>query len=139
MRCFAFVAALFLAGCASSPRFVHQDANSAVVAMPHDSNCWPSYYRDNADKMLRARFPQGYVVEKEEEFVTGVSTHTTGQSRTEEAPTLMLGGGSRNGNGNSSSRSFGGIAVPVGETRQRVTSDTTTSNQTEWRMYVRAK
>ena len=46
------------AGCAS-PRFVEVNRETAVVALPSNTNTWPCYYRDKAAKMLQERFPGG--------------------------------------------------------------------------------
>lgn len=141
MRTIMYLALLLSVGCAG-PRFVQVSSDEAVVAMPDYSNCWPHYYRDNAEKMLKSRFPSGYVIEKEEEVVVGTRTYTNGRTDTEAPPALMLGGSEeqsvRTGNRERTSGSFGGIAIPLGETRQKHEETTSTYNQTEWRMYIRS-
>jgi hypothetical protein len=61
---------LGLCGC-SSARFVVVDGDHGIVSIPSNSNSWPSYNRDAADELLRKRFPQGYVIDREEESVVG--------------------------------------------------------------------
>ena len=39
-----------LSGCASPARVIRQDASSVVVAIPDNTNLWPFYYRDAADR-----------------------------------------------------------------------------------------
>lgn len=39
-----------LTGCVSPTRIVRQDAASVVIAVPENTNVWPSYYRDEARK-----------------------------------------------------------------------------------------
>lgn len=39
-----------LSGCASPARVIRQDAASVVVAVPDNTNTWPFYYRDAADR-----------------------------------------------------------------------------------------
>jgi hypothetical protein len=118
------------AGCAG-PRFMEVDTSGGVLAMPDNTNSWPCYYRDSADKMLKSRFPNGYTIVKEEEVVVGVSSQTTGQTQTERPPSMVVGGSSKPGG-------FAGVAVPLGQTRQTHEETTTYHAQTEWRMVVRA-
>jgi hypothetical protein len=118
-------------GCAGSPHFLEVDAGGGVLAMPSNSNCWPSYYRENADKMLKSRFPSGYTIVREEEVVVGVSSQTTGQTQTDRPPSMVVGGSSKPGG-------FAGVAVPLGQTHTTHEETTTYHAQTEWRMVVRA-
>jgi hypothetical protein len=46
-----------LSGCASPARIVHQDANSVTIAIPENTNVWPTYYRDEARKMAATAIP----------------------------------------------------------------------------------
>ena len=71
LRCLGLV--LALSGCVSA-RYVLKDSNSGVVAMPSNSNSWPSHHRDKAEALMREQFPNGYVIELEEEAVVGQQT-----------------------------------------------------------------
>jgi hypothetical protein len=47
----AFVVAVAgLSGCASPARVIRQDSASVVVAIPDNTNTWPFYYRDEAER-----------------------------------------------------------------------------------------
>jgi len=70
------LAAFFIssfAGC--SARQVIRDRDYGVVAIPANTNSWPFKYRDKASELMTAHFPDGYEVVREEEVVTGQSTH----------------------------------------------------------------
>jgi hypothetical protein len=118
-------------GCSGTPHFLEVDTGGGVLAMPSNSNSWPGYYRDNADKMLKSRFPNGYTIVKEEEVVVGVSSSTTGQTQTDRPPSMLVGGSSKPGG-------FAGVAVPLGQTHTTHEETTTYHAQTEWHMVVRA-
>jgi hypothetical protein len=125
-----------LVGCQSA-RLVEVRSDGGVVAIPNNSNTWPFYYRDKAEAMLKQKCPNGYVIDHEEEVVTGTVTHTNSQTETEKSPTLLVGG--KSNNGDQDSQSFGALAIPVGENRQHTNETTTSTNVTEWRIYYKAK
>src|SRR5215210_2156680 len=39
-----------LSGCASPARVISQDSTSVLVAIPDNTNTWPFYYRDEAER-----------------------------------------------------------------------------------------
>jgi len=132
-----------LAGCTSA-RMVECDRDGGVVAIPNNTNMWPTYYRDNALKLIQEKCPQGYEIVRESEVVTGQQTHTSTRTDTEEAPTLMLGGSEGNTDakkqgGEKRSEAFGGVAVPLGETKQTTAGTTTTYDLTEYRIFYKVK
>lgn len=53
----AFAMVAGLSGCASPARIVHQEANSVTIAIPENTNVWPTYYRDEARKMAATAIP----------------------------------------------------------------------------------
>ena len=59
-------------GCAA--RQVLKEPDYGIVAIPRNTNHWPSHYRDKADEVMREHFPGGYVIVREEEVVTGQTT-----------------------------------------------------------------
>jgi hypothetical protein len=134
---------VLLAGCAS-PRFVQVDGQGGIVALPENSNVWPTYHRDKAEAMISKRCRNGYVIVREEEVATGSVAHTNSQTDTREAPALLLGGANGTSektgkNGERHSSTFGGVAIPIGE-QQRLTRQTTTVRDvTEWRIYYQSK
>lgn len=109
---------LSAAGCGGA-RYVVKEANGGIVAIPYNGNAWPMYYRDKADKLMADHFPEGFVVEREEEAVIG--------QRTEY---------SQNNNG---------VILPVGKKPTvglavgGTSGAATTTNQTEWRLYYRRR
>ena len=61
-----------LPGCA---RYVVKDSRSGVVAIPSSSNTWPFRFQDKAHKLMAQHFPEGYVIESEQEAVIGETTN----------------------------------------------------------------
>src|SRR5258708_22635815 len=78
-------------GC-NSARFVEVRPDGGVVAIPNNSNDWPYHYRDKAKALMRQKCPSGYVIDHEEEVVTGSVTHTDAETETQKSPTLLVGG-----------------------------------------------
>ena len=58
--------ALGLTGC-GGPHFVDQDQYGGVVAIPSNTNYWPTRYRSRAEEMMFLKCPQGYIIEYEDE------------------------------------------------------------------------
>jgi hypothetical protein len=106
-----------LTGCGTSARYVTTTSNSGVVAIPGNSNSWPSYYHNQAEELIKAKCGANYVIELEEEFVTGTTQHTTSTTDTTGDPLLA--------------------AVRIAPVTQRNSQSTTFNNQTEWRIYYR--
>jgi hypothetical protein len=57
-------------GCASA-RYTVKDADSGIVAIPSNSE----KNREKAIELMEQHFPEGYVIEREEETVIGQTTH----------------------------------------------------------------
>jgi hypothetical protein len=131
-----------LTGCANA-RYVKTDQGSGVVAMPANTNCWPTYYRDHAEALMRQKCPNGYEVVGEEEAVVGQVAHTRTETETNQSPTLNLGGvkseTNKEGHSEHGSGAFAGLAVPLGPTEERSRQTTNTRDVTEWHIYYRAK
>jgi hypothetical protein len=73
-------------GCAASPgvRYVYQDGDFGVVGMPENSDAWPTHYRQRAEKLMEAHFPEGHEIVRAEEVVEGERTLTLEDSRSAE-------------------------------------------------------
>lgn len=112
-----------LAGCASA-RFIQVDQGGGVIAIPENSNVWPTYYRDKAEALLREKCPRGFDIVREEEVVTGQVAHTDTKTTNSPPPGVLVGGV---------------LAVPLGESEQQVQQTTHYRDQTEWRIHFRAK
>jgi hypothetical protein len=63
-------------GCGSA-RLIHGTPDGGVVAIPSNSNYWPMKYRDEAEKLMAKRCPNGYVVVEEGEVVVGKKASTS--------------------------------------------------------------
>jgi hypothetical protein len=63
----------FLAGCATETgaRYVYQDGDFGVVGIPENTDRWPTRYRDQAEKLMQAHFPEGHEIIRAEEVVEG--------------------------------------------------------------------
>ena len=104
-----------LSGCASA-RYVLKDAESGVVAIPANSDSWPSHHRQKAEELMRQQFPDGYVIELEEEAVVGQQTSFNEDS---DGGSVKLG------------------KFEIGSGKRSGTQ--TTVNQAEWRIHYRRR
>jgi hypothetical protein len=86
-------------GCAGmhEARYVYQDGEYGVVGIPENTNIWPDYYRDQAEALMKAHFPEGHEIVRAEEVVEGSRTTTVKGTNTAEiaphlpAPLLSIG------------------------------------------------
>ena len=104
------ITSLFVTGCTSA-RYVSRDQERGVIAIPSIST-WPVDHREKALALMQAHFPQGYIIEKEEEVVIGTETqnHTDVHAHEIGNSNIYLGG---------------------------ETTHTTTTDKTEWRITYR--
>lgn len=74
------------AGCAGmhEARYVYQDGEYGVVGIPENTNRWPAYYRDQAEALMTAHFPEGHEIVRAEEVVEGSRTTTLKGTNTAE-------------------------------------------------------
>ena len=82
---------LALTGCATTnaARYVYQDGEFGVVGLPENTDHWPTHYRQQADALMKAHFPEGYEVVRAEEVIEGSRTLTMQGARMAEiAPAL---------------------------------------------------
>jgi len=61
-------------GCVGA-RLVELSADGGVVAIPTNTNCWPTYFHKAAEELMQKQCPEGYVIDHEQEAVVG--HHTT--------------------------------------------------------------
>jgi hypothetical protein len=95
----ALPALIWGAGCAGmhEARYVYQDGEYGVVGIPENTNVWPDYYRDQAEALMKAHFPEGHEIVRAEEVVEGSRTTTVKGTNTAEiaphlpAPLLSIG------------------------------------------------
>jgi hypothetical protein len=72
----SLVSLLFtLTGCQSA-RYILKEGDHGIIAIPNNSN-WPVDHRANARELMDRHFPNGYVIDREEEIAVGneLSTH----------------------------------------------------------------
>jgi hypothetical protein len=76
-------------GCASTSdaRYVYQDGEFGVVAIPKNTADGSDHYREHAEALMARHFPAGYVIVRAEEVVEGSRTLTVGKTgNTELSP-----------------------------------------------------
>lgn len=110
------VIAAAASGC-PSVRVVSQQDSSGVIAIPANTDMWPFRYRSKAEALLAQQCPEGYVIELEEEYVTGQTTriqedHQENEHQVSKRVSLSTGSSS---------------------------TTATTSDQKEWRIHYRKK
>ncbi len=109
-------AVTMIEGC-SSARVVSQQESSGVIAIPANTDMWPFRYRSKAEALLAQQCPEGYVIELEEEYVTGQSTNVQEDRREDEHQISKR------------------ASFTVGST----STNTTTTDVKEWRIHYRKK
>ena len=60
-------------GC-SSGRYVMRNGDRGIVAIPANTNSWPTRNWDHATELMSQHFPEGFEIEHEEEVVIGQTT-----------------------------------------------------------------
>jgi hypothetical protein len=106
-------------GCAQA-RLLQRDANGGgIVAIPKNSNSWPYHYHRQAEELMAKQCPGGYVIEREQEVVTGQVTTTNTNTERHGVPVLS--------------------AVGLGPTYEDQATTTSATNVTEWRIWFRPK
>jgi hypothetical protein len=77
---------LALSGCASTSdaRYVYQDGEFGVVAIPRNTSDGPNHYRQQAAALMAQHFPEGYEIVRAEEVVEGSRTLTVGKTGSTE-------------------------------------------------------
>ena len=103
---------LMLIGC-NGARYIVKNQDSGVVAIPSNTDYWPTYNRSRALKLIEEHCPNGFDIEREEEYVTG--TVTTQHTETDNDY-------------------FGPFII-----NEAATTSTSHYDQTEWRIYYKAR
>jgi hypothetical protein len=113
-----FLPVVFGMGCAGA-RIVQRNPDGGIVAIPENTNSWPYHYHRKAEELMAKHCPGGYVIEREEEFVTGQVTHTNTNTERHGVPVLS--------------------AVGLGPTYEDQATTTSATDVKEWRIWFRAK
>ena len=98
-------------------RVVSQSDSGGVIAIPANNDMWPFHYRSKAEALLTQQCPEGYVIELEEEYVTGQATHVQEDHRQDEHQ----------------------ISQRASFTTESTNTTATTSDVKEWRIYYRKR
>jgi hypothetical protein len=106
-------------GCASQARFIEQNADSGVVAIPSNTDSWPTYNRRAALALIEKHIGPHYEIVERREVATGTATTNNQNVNNEQT-------------WNSSNP-----LLPAN--KQTVTTTTTTRDVTEWRIAYRRK
>lgn len=80
------LALLAMSGCASTSdaRYVYQDGEFGVIAIPRNAPDGPEHYRAQAESLMAKHFPEGYEIVRAEEVVEGSRTLTVGKAGSTE-------------------------------------------------------
>jgi hypothetical protein len=116
----ALLAVWTLTGCGTA-RTLSRDSYGGVVAIPENSDVWPTHYRTKAIEMIKKDCPD-YEIVAEKEVVVG--SVTTNRESTDV----------RNQDLTPKSSRYGATLQTTDTTRTRETHD-----QTEWRIYYHKK
>ena len=90
----AYLALFFVAslsGCVHTDgvRYVYQDRDFGVVAMPENTDCWPTHYRRKGEKLMDAHFSEGHEIVRAEEVIEGERTlKVEGSNSAEVSPQI---------------------------------------------------
>ncbi len=115
----AFLIGVIAAGACGCPsvRVVSQQDSCGVIAMPANTDMWPFRYRSKAEALLAQQCPEGYIIELEEEYVTGQTTSVQEDHQENEHQ----------------------VSKRVSFTTGSSSTTSTTSDQKEWRIHYRKK
>jgi hypothetical protein len=114
----AAVATASSVGCANA-RYVQKMGDEGIVAIPNNTDAWPSYNRTEACRLIEQHVGPNYEIVEEKEVVTG--TATTNNQNTNRKATFNTD-------------------VPFLPAEKQTTTTTTTSrNLTEYQIHYRKK
>ena len=63
-----------LTGCGTSARYVDKRGDTGIVAIPENTDMWPTHYRRSALELIQQHVGPDYVIVEERRVVTGVSS-----------------------------------------------------------------
>jgi hypothetical protein len=82
-----------VSGCASA-RYIQKGPDSGVVAIPEDTNVWPTHYHDAALALIKAHVGQSYEIVQQYEVPVGTSPTSNQPYNTDpKNPNIMNNGG----------------------------------------------
>jgi len=80
-----------LSGCVQTDRvrYVYQDRDFGVIGMPENTDCWPTHYRRQGEKLMDAHFSEGHEIVRAEEVIEGERTlKVEGSNSAEVSPQI---------------------------------------------------
>jgi len=107
-----------LSGCAGPARYVERSGDVGVVAIPANTDAWPTHYRSEALALIERHVGPNFEIVDEKEVAVGSRTNNNQQVKREQAFTNPFTG-------------------PV--EKDTVTNTTTTHDITEWRIAYRKR
>jgi hypothetical protein len=108
-----------LSGCASPARYVERSGDVGVVAIPANTDAWPTRYRSEAIGLIRKHVGPDFEIVEEKEVAVGTRTNNNQQVNREQT--------------------FNSAVPFLPAEKQTVTNSTTTTDVTEWRIAYRRK
>jgi len=60
-----------LSGCAGQAKIIQKGPDAGIVAIPENTNVWPTHYRDAAEALIKQHIGPSFMVVDEREVVTG--------------------------------------------------------------------
>lgn len=115
----ALLAAALASGCGSSAKYIEKRGDAGVVAIPNNTDAWPSYNRRAALALVEKHVGVNYEILEEREVVVGQSTHNNQQTNVEQTVNREI------------------FFLPA--EKQTTTTTTTQRDITEWRIVYRRK
>jgi hypothetical protein len=85
VRLLIVVSIAFSVGCAA--HHVRKEGNEGIVAVPDDSNVWPTYNHDRAIKLIQEHVGPDYEIIKQEMVVSG--QYTTNNQQVTQVPVAI--------------------------------------------------
>jgi hypothetical protein len=107
----------FCGGCGSSAKYIEKRGDTGVVAIPANTDVWPSYNRRAALELIQKHVGVNYEILEEREVVTGQSTTNNQQTNIEQTVNREI------------------FFLPA--EKQTTTTTTTSRDLTEWRIVYR--
>src|SRR6266568_748646 len=106
-------------GCAHARLVEKNRDGSGVVAISENTNSWPYHYHRRAEELMAKYCPNGYVIEREQEVITGQVTQTNTNTNRHGVPVLS--------------------AVGLGPTFEDQQTTVSATDVKEWRIWFRPK
>jgi hypothetical protein len=108
-----------LSGCASPARYVEKSGDVGVIAIPANTDAWPTHYRSEAFALIERHVGPNFEIVEEKEVPVGTRTNNNQQVKREQT--------------------FNSTMPFLPAEKDTVTNTTSTHDITEWRIAYRRK